>query len=105
MSDTLDLIPFTQLAGKLPGQRPGKRLHPAALHRWRLEGLKAPDGTRVRLAAEKIGGRWCTTWAHVMEFFALLNQEQAPAPDLPGRRELKRRQEAAAKRLEELGVR
>lgn len=46
--------------------RPG--LDPATVNRWILVGVSLPDGSRLRLKAERVGSKWMTTEEWVNEF-------------------------------------
>lgn len=101
----LKWIPLHQIAAKLPGRKHGRHIHPAALFRWHREGLKAPDGTRVHLEAQRIGGHWCTTWRRVRQFFALLRGEGVPqSTPPPTRREMSRAEREAVEYLDRMGI-
>lgn len=54
---------------------------PNTLSRWIRQGMVAPHGTRVRLNAVLIGGRYTSTRADVRAFFAALEQTAAPADE------------------------
>src|SRR5262245_8761128 len=40
----------------------------ATVWRWALKGLPGPDGQRVRLEAQRLGGRWVSSWAALQRF-------------------------------------
>ena len=54
--------------------RTGNRPHPASVSRWITRGLKAGDGTVVRLEAVKAGGSLCTSREAVERFFGELTR-------------------------------
>jgi hypothetical protein len=56
-----------QSAG-LPGARGGPHVNGSTLFRWATKGAPAANGTRVRLEAVRIGGRWATSVAAVHRF-------------------------------------
>lgn len=62
------LISLSQAAARFPGHRGAKRLHPATLTRWILNGVKAVDGHRVKLEAIRLGARWLTSEAALQRF-------------------------------------
>jgi hypothetical protein len=72
---------LTQIANRYPGARGGKRMNPSTLTRWILQGCPARTGQRVKLAATRVGGRWCVRPADLDAFFAALagNVEATPA--------------------------
>jgi len=62
-----DLLPFAEVARRLPRRRGGRPTHLATLHRWRASGLKG-----IRLECLRVGGTWCTTLENVERFFSEL---------------------------------
>lgn len=50
-------------------QRGGKRVSAAAVHRWRLHGIRGH-----RLQAWKVGGTYHTTQEELLRFFAALTE-------------------------------
>jgi hypothetical protein len=95
-------------AAKLvPPARRGKRTHLSTLLRWICTGATAPDGSRVRLEAVRLGGRWVTTREALARFAAALtprlgDEGAVLAMRTPTSRE--RSSERAAKELEQLGL-
>jgi hypothetical protein len=83
----------------------GKKTHVSTILRWILSGAKAPDGTRVRLEALRLGGRWVTSREALQRFAEALTPrpagEPAPAPRSPTAR--RRDSERAAKKLDVIG--
>lgn len=55
-----------------PSTRTGKPVHPSVVSRWIKTGLKAGDGSTVRLEAVKCGGSLCTSREAIERFFAEL---------------------------------
>lgn len=88
---------------RLVRQLAGVELNTKLLRRWRAEGLKAPDGSRVKLVAKKIGGRWYTTLGRWEDFQAALAGQEQPKPG-PSRQAQDRRQREVNRRLRELGA-
>ncbi len=68
-----ELIPVQELPARLPPARSGRRLHRAAVWRWVTDGLKGPEGGRVRLEALRMGRRWVTSKQAVARFFRRLS--------------------------------
>jgi len=62
--DLSDLIPLTIAANIIPD-----RPHPSTVWRWALKGVRAPDGSRVRLRHARVGRRIYTSRAALIEFF------------------------------------
>jgi hypothetical protein len=84
----------------------GEKTHISTILRWIVRGAKAPDGSRVRLEAVRLGGRWFTSKEALQRFAESLtprlDSTTAPTP----RTNLRRRQasEGAAAELERLGL-
>jgi hypothetical protein len=75
-------LSLAQAAKLVPPARNGKRTHLSTLLRWILTGATAPDGSRVRLDAMRLGGRWMTTVGALQRFAAALTPrvgDEAPA--------------------------
>lgn len=100
MTTTDAYISLTQAAARYPGHRGAARLHPATLTRWILRGVRALDGSRVRLEAVRVGCRWLTTEAALERFAAALGGPAAPATRTPSVR-----QKASARAEAELRAR
>jgi hypothetical protein len=62
------VLTIAEIRGVLP--RPVDR---ATVARWIARGLRTADGRRVRLAAERLGGRLVVTREALDEFLAALN--------------------------------
>ena len=81
VTESNDLITFREVLGILG--RP--KMAVSTVHRWRSPGVLI-DGRRVRLAAERIAGRWYTTREALEAFRAACQPDQpddeAPAPRL-----------------------
>lgn len=93
-----NLIPFAK-AGRVIGTDPSI----ATLHRWRLKGVTAPDGSMVKLASIRVGGRRYVRRSDLDAFVAGLN----PGIDtIPARTPSTRRRDAesAVARLARQGV-
>jgi hypothetical protein len=99
-------IPLADAAKIVPPARSGKRTHLSTLLRWILVGAKAPDGSRVKLEAARLGGRWMTSREALQRFSDRLtprpNEPDVPAPRTPGTR--RRASERAGKELDSLGM-
>ena len=79
--------------------RTGKPVHPSVVFRWITRGLKAGDGTIVRLKGVKAGNRLCTTIEAVDRFFDDLTARAGiaplePPPKISGNDRTSRRLEA-----------
>jgi hypothetical protein len=100
-------IPLAAAAAIIPPGRNGRRTHLSTLLRWVLTGARGPDGSRVRLEAVRLGGRWMTTRAALQRFTERLTPrmggaESTPAPRTSGKR--LRASERAGAELERLGI-
>jgi hypothetical protein len=98
-------IPLSAAAAETPPGRNGKKTHLSTILRWILHGAKAPDGSRVRLDAIRLGGRWFTSREALQRFAEALTPRLGGA-DMPGRRgpeKRRRASERAAQQLERLG--
>jgi hypothetical protein len=108
----LDLTIETPLslaaAAKLvPPARNGKRTHISTLLRWILSGATAPGGTRVRLEAVRLGGRWMTSREAIQRFGERLTPRLDSDTDVPVVRTAahrKRSDQRAAKELDKIGI-
>jgi hypothetical protein len=48
-------------------------VHATTVHRWIGSGIRGPGGARTRLRAVRRGGRWATSEADLLDFFAALS--------------------------------
>jgi hypothetical protein len=55
------LIGLAHAARRLPPGREDKPVSPSTIWRWVVEGVRLSDGSRLRLEAVRIGGRWVTS--------------------------------------------
>lgn len=72
------VLTFAEAVKRLPNVRGAKPIAYSTIFRWRTDGLKAVDGTIVRLEAVKIGSTACTSLEALQRFFDRL---QAERPD------------------------
>lgn len=99
-------VTVSQICKKYTGSRGAPHLNPSTVTRWILEGCKARDGNRIRLAATRVGSRWLVRPADLDTFFAALAAEPAsgdstdPTPTQPSAS----RAAAAAKELARRGA-
>ena len=101
---TVRPLTLAEISASLPGARGARRLSPATLTRWILQGCPARNGTRMKLAAMRCGQRWLVYQTDLDEFFAALAAD--PVPQTPPRSPSQRQRaaEAAGKRLAEAGA-
>ena len=71
-----DFYRITQLPAEFPG-RPSVQ----SIGRWLMRGILATDGTRVRLASQKVGGRRVVSQVAIKEFLAAINKEAGGLSD------------------------
>jgi hypothetical protein len=114
----LDLAAVTTIVPPAKGRREpgdpddepaprGKRTHISTILRWIMHGAKAPDGTRVRLEAVRLGGRWLTSREALQRFVQALTPRVDGADPEPEVRTPARRQKAsehATKEVERYGI-
>lgn len=72
-----------EVARRFPGCRGAKHLNEGTVGRWITFGVLGPTGKRVRLHANRIGGRWFTTPTALEAFAAALNPVPQSAPETP----------------------
>lgn len=87
-------LALTAIAKILPNAYSGKPVNIATVLRWVLTGIKLPDGTRVKLQAARLGGRWVSTPGAVKRFV----MAQTPNGDSPPQPRPDRQRSAAAAR-------
>jgi hypothetical protein len=61
------ILPLSQAAKRLPSYRRGRPVTLSCLLRWVFNGVKRPDGVRVRLEALRLG-RWVTSLEALQRF-------------------------------------
>jgi hypothetical protein len=79
----------------------------ACLLRWVLDGARGPGGTRVRLEACRISGKWVTTPGALRRFVEAQTPEFAGAGPAAKRRSARQRRRAAERadrELEKAGI-
>jgi hypothetical protein len=72
-------ISLSQAARLLPPFRRGRPVTLSCVLRWVLQGVKTPDGRRIRLDALRLGGKWITSMEAIQRFA----EAQTPALDRP----------------------
>ena len=94
---------LTQAARRFPSYRRGRPVTLSCLVRWVQDGVRAADGTRVRLEAARLASRWITTPGAIARFLAeQAPRDATPAPRPPGKG--RKAAERAGKELEKSGV-
>jgi hypothetical protein len=98
---------LSQATRLFPSYRKGRPVTLSCVLRWVTEGVRGPDGNRVRLEAARLAGRWITTPQAIARFIqaqtpTLNGQADEPAPRAPSARQ--RDSARAAAELERLGI-
>jgi hypothetical protein len=98
---------LTQAAKRFPPYRRGRPVTLGCVLRWILQGVRLPDGSRVRLEGARLAGRWLTTAGAIARFLAVqspqLEDAERPAlPRTPGKR--RRAIERAGRELDKVGI-
>jgi Protein of unknown function (DUF1580) len=90
----------------LPSARQGKPVSLSCLLRWIFDGVRTPDGSRVRLEALRLGGKWVTSMEALQRFAEAqtpkLDGDPRPLPRMPTGRA--RAAQRAARDLERAGI-
>src|SRR6202142_3434290 len=85
------LIGLCDAARRLPPARGGRPVSFSCVLRWITDGVRGPDGGRVRLEAVRLGGRWLISeealerWSDRLT--PRLDSETMPAPRTPNQRQ------------------
>jgi len=87
----------------LPETSRGNKPHQSVVYRWVTRGLKARDGSVVKLECLICGGAICTSREAIERFFAELTARSGLAPMAPKQDRSKQRTETSLK-LQELGL-
>jgi len=88
-----ELIPFQQAGHRIPG-RPSI----AALHRWRLNGVRG-----ARLETLLVGGKRFTSAEAIRRFIESQNRDGSPAPEITAKQR-RVQAETANRLLQEAGI-
>jgi hypothetical protein len=99
-------LSMAQAARRFPPFRENKPIAPSTVFRWILDGVRLPDGSRVRLEAVRCGGRWLTSGPAIERFIARQTPslETSPEPTPRTARKRERAAELAGRELEQMGV-
>lgn len=87
--------PFPQIAKLIEPGRDGRPIHVSTLGRWRDPGVRARDGSRIRLRCVRFPSGWRTSVEAVHEFIAAITADRAGEPEavVPTRTTAQRRRE------------
>ena len=97
------LLSLADAGRYLPGSRGCNHVNPATVFRWVTRGVRALNGTRVKLEAVRAGSRWLTSAEALTRFTAALSaqpQPVSPRPQTPSRRAAT----AAGEALAQMGI-
>ncbi len=99
-------LTLSQAAERFPPFRQGRPVTPSCLARWILQGVRGPNGSRVKLEAARLAGRHLTSSQAIIRFIAA-QQDTAPdsappSPRTPGKRQ--RDAERAGEELSKIGI-
>jgi len=103
---TETLIGLLEAARRLPPGRGGRPVSFSCVFRWITEGIRGPDGHRVKLEGVRVGGRWLTSeealarWAERLT--PRLDCDRPLAPRTSARRN--KAAEKAAQKLDNVGI-
>src|SRR5262245_14640971 len=95
-ADLSTLLTIGQVCHRLPGARGARHVNPSTVTRWILTGCPSRDGTRVRLAAIRCGGRWMVRQEDLDAFFSTLAADPTTTTPAPSIRTLPAREQASA---------
>ena len=99
------LLTLNQAARLLPPSRCGRPVHLSCIFRWVRDGVRLLDGSRVRLEAIRLGGRWLTSVEALERFAAAQTPNLADRPQLPRTFTIRRlASERAEAHLQKLGI-
>jgi hypothetical protein len=81
-----------QVASQISPGRQGRPVHISTLTRWVVKGVRASDGSRIRLRAVRFPSGWRTTLEWVHEFIQAITADRIGHPvTVRGRRAATRR--------------
>jgi Protein of unknown function (DUF1580) len=90
------VLPFAQVARRLPSIRGGRAVNPATIWRWAAHGVRG-----TKLETVKIGGTTCTSLEALRRFFARLDDKSDSFVPTPTRDV---RAEQVSAELEAIGI-
>lgn len=94
---------LSAVARRLPG-RNGTHANPSTVARWVHRGVTAADGTRVKLAAVRVGSTLYVTERALAEFLAALNGPAAGEVPLRSPAARRKAAEDAVRKLDAMGA-
>jgi hypothetical protein len=82
-ADLSGLISLRELVKQIPTAGRGSSPHIASAIRWCTTGVRARDGSRIRLKAYKTPGGWMSSQSWAVEFFEKMTADRVAAADSP----------------------
>jgi hypothetical protein len=82
-ADLDGLVSLRKLIKRIPTAGRGSSPHIASAIRWCTTGVRARDGSRIRLQALKTPGGWMSRNEWVIEFFEAMTADRVAAADSP----------------------
>ena len=95
-------LSLQQACRMLPRGRRGAIPHLSTVLRWILNGIKGPQGTRIKLEAVRLGSRWVTSVEALQRFADRLTPSGDDDRSLPVSRSTGARQRASNRAAREL---
>jgi hypothetical protein len=92
-------LTLNEAVRRLPSGRNGTRTHVSTLTRWILSGVVARDGSRIKLRAVRLPGRWMLPAGALEEFLERVTSDRIGPPAAPPA-EADRRAAAHAERVD-----
>lgn len=106
LSSPRKLLTIAEVCARVPGARGARRLHPATVTRWILQGCRSRAGGVVKLTAVRVGCRWMVEEAQLEIFYAALaGSEPSAATTTPTARTDSQRGRASRRAADELARR
>ena len=99
-------LSLAQAARRFPPFRNNKPIAPSTVFRWISSGVRLPGGTRIRLEAVRLGGRYLVSEESIVRFIQAQTPNFDAAPTTLPRTlsQCEKDAECAAKELENLGI-
>jgi hypothetical protein len=93
---------LSQAARLFPAYRQSRPVNPSTVYRWITEGVHLADGSRLRLEAVRLGGRWLTSVQAIERFITGQTPQFPDAAPKPRTRTAKQQAKAAERAGREL---
>ena len=99
----VEYLSIPQVCRRVPSAS-GKPINISTVHRWIHGGINAADGTRAKLSAIRLGGRWLVSNEALDVFIGALTGVHSEAAPIRTPAARSRAAEAAQKKLTAIGV-